>query len=647
MKKELKNKGITLIALIITIIVLFILAGITIGSLTGNNGIIKRTIGAKDETEIAEEKEIVNLSVIQARGSSKKGDLTKEGLRKNLDRNSDGREIKLYSGENEYVVVFQDTHRAYIVDLEDNVTIGDDNILNPDSTPGEIAKGDDGRTLTGTEEDPYIIMSIEDLVTMSKLSNEGNTLNNKYIKFGRNLSFKSELSYANYETREFNEYLGITEDIGLMEALTNENYNGFKAAKAFRGTLDGDGKALKSIYIKGEENVGFFVSGTNLKIKDLELTGKIICTGNFCGGFSAKDGTMTNCISRVNIETTGTHIGGFIGQYGTTNNCSYYGKITGSGTNVGGCIGNLGSCVNCKNYGEISGYLRVGGVNGISGTCTDCENNGIIFSEDGGAGGISGSNGNSTNCINKGKVSSDAGGAGGINGIYGSCIKCINYGKIIGNLSDSANIGGIIGQSNGKTIDKCINYGKVTGGTRVGGIIGTQAPLSNCINKGEITANSNCCGGISGWITSIGPIINCVNEGKVYSPNRAGGIVGGADYTQNDTSKLINCYNIGEVLGNTNIVEVAGYKSGYGTHYIVNCYGILDSGNPLYGTGAWNVTNCVGYTKEYMKTNEFLAILNNYVEEYNAGEDKSYTNSIDLLSWKIDEETGYPTLDME
>ncbi len=39
MKKN--NKGITLIALIVTIIVLLILAGITVALLTGDNGLIK------------------------------------------------------------------------------------------------------------------------------------------------------------------------------------------------------------------------------------------------------------------------------------------------------------------------------------------------------------------------------------------------------------------------------------------------------------------------------------------------------------------------------------------------------------------------------------------------------------------------------
>ena len=38
--KTKENKGITLIALVITIIVLLILAGVTIATLVGNNGIL-------------------------------------------------------------------------------------------------------------------------------------------------------------------------------------------------------------------------------------------------------------------------------------------------------------------------------------------------------------------------------------------------------------------------------------------------------------------------------------------------------------------------------------------------------------------------------------------------------------------------------
>ena len=56
-----KQKGITLIALVITIIVLLILAGISIATLTGENGILKKATVAGEETKKAEYKEILEL----------------------------------------------------------------------------------------------------------------------------------------------------------------------------------------------------------------------------------------------------------------------------------------------------------------------------------------------------------------------------------------------------------------------------------------------------------------------------------------------------------------------------------------------------------------------------------------------------------
>ena len=47
------SNGITLIALVITIIVLLILAGVTIATLMGDNGILTKANDAKRETEIA------------------------------------------------------------------------------------------------------------------------------------------------------------------------------------------------------------------------------------------------------------------------------------------------------------------------------------------------------------------------------------------------------------------------------------------------------------------------------------------------------------------------------------------------------------------------------------------------------------------
>ena len=66
MKKIANNRGITLIALIVTIIVLLILAGISISMLTGQNGILNRASEAKEKTEIASEDEKRKLAQAEA-----------------------------------------------------------------------------------------------------------------------------------------------------------------------------------------------------------------------------------------------------------------------------------------------------------------------------------------------------------------------------------------------------------------------------------------------------------------------------------------------------------------------------------------------------------------------------------------------------
>ena len=59
------NQGITLIALVITIIILLILAGITIGTLMGENGILTKAKQAQEETQKAQYKEEIELIIME------------------------------------------------------------------------------------------------------------------------------------------------------------------------------------------------------------------------------------------------------------------------------------------------------------------------------------------------------------------------------------------------------------------------------------------------------------------------------------------------------------------------------------------------------------------------------------------------------
>ena len=83
-KQKLKeSKGITLIALVITIIVLLILAGVAIATLTGDNGILKKAGDAKTQTEQAKEDENLKIAIAGSYGTD--GKLNLKDLKDNLE----------------------------------------------------------------------------------------------------------------------------------------------------------------------------------------------------------------------------------------------------------------------------------------------------------------------------------------------------------------------------------------------------------------------------------------------------------------------------------------------------------------------------------------------------------------------------------
>lgn len=135
MKENLKGKkGITLIALVITIIVLLILAGVSIAMLTGQNGLLSQAINAKDETIIAEEKEQVEVAYASANIKKRGEDVTQKDLQEELDKvvktsvetNSDGT----------LNVLFEDTKNNY------NVNKGEVSKVEPDTTMAVFDTGE-------------------------------------------------------------------------------------------------------------------------------------------------------------------------------------------------------------------------------------------------------------------------------------------------------------------------------------------------------------------------------------------------------------------------------------------------------------------------------------------------------------------------
>ena len=139
--RRTKQRGITLVALVITIIILLILAGVSIATLTGENGILTRANDAKEKTEIAEEKELIGLAyngaIAEKRGT---GDVTVSDLNTELEIN----ETKAMAGDNgdgKIRVTFDPpSNRTYTIDSNGKIE-GPTTIIGKTDGSYDVAEG--------------------------------------------------------------------------------------------------------------------------------------------------------------------------------------------------------------------------------------------------------------------------------------------------------------------------------------------------------------------------------------------------------------------------------------------------------------------------------------------------------------------------
>ena len=146
MKNKFKayNKGITLIALVITIIVLLILAGVSIAMLTGDNGILTQATVAKKENIKGQEKEQINLAMqslkIEKERKSLPAMVTAEELKNQLIYDG-ARNVTVETRENNNLKVdYLDSGNSYIVNQNGNI---EENEMGEDGTveqPENVAK---------------------------------------------------------------------------------------------------------------------------------------------------------------------------------------------------------------------------------------------------------------------------------------------------------------------------------------------------------------------------------------------------------------------------------------------------------------------------------------------------------------------------
>ena len=359
LKEEKRNqeRGITLIALITTIIVLLILAGITIGAITGSNGIIGQAQSAKEETEISQEKEIIDISTIEAMGKNNRGNLEEEEFQSAIDKHTNEKADVTDIGE-EFEVFFEETNRYYTVDKNGNILDYAEVVI--DNSPGDITKDENGKELAGTVDEPYEIWCIEDLCDFSNRINNNKAI--PYVILMQTLDFNSNRSYVNGKISTE----GLISSCNSVEELKNNLTTGegfipigiSASTGRFRGTFEGNNKEIRNLYINREGIVGLFGTTWQTTINNLGVTGSITSTNNIAGGIVGSSGQSyyNNCYNKA-IITAKSYAGGIVGDGGQQarelNNCYNIGDVTTNGI-AGGIAGNASGEVNgCYNLGNI------------------------------------------------------------------------------------------------------------------------------------------------------------------------------------------------------------------------------------------------------------------------------------------------------
>ena len=481
-----------------------------------------------------------------------------------------------------------------------------------------------GLSGTGSEEDPFIISTTDDWLTVATNVAAGNTHLGHFFKVANDLDF------TGMDFSPIGEANGMRGTIdGQMHTIT---INDAKATSphGLIGRL-GDGGVVRNLNAAGNfdfgtaTNVGGIVglAGINTLVENCINHANITTSGQGVGGILGHGNSgavVRNCKNEGTIHYTGDNssvwLAGVVG-YATNMslyNCGNEGQFVIDKPNEVGCIGGVLSytiymdeVINCYNTADINAGQYISGVQAYSAQMglgwtlyKGCYNTGNITStvKDTNIplGGvfthvIAGSQ--VIDCWNSGNIKTvGCNSAGGVIGHYLGASsddieraltlkRCYNTGNVTATASANMIVGGVMGFGNVVAMDSCWNSGTVTNASYTcGGIIGqiqnhsALSYITNCYNVGNIKGG-NWVGGIVGNAAIDSPIDNCWNAGTITAKNRFGGIVG---YSANG-AKISRCFNVGEIISTNsaagignNAAHTIGGIAGDFAGYITDCY---------------------------------------------------------------------------
>ena len=450
------ERGITLIALIITIILMLILTGVVISLTIGENGLINTAKYAVQKNSEAEAKEKLELALANLQANKYTDDAYNENEyiddylnNENIEilgntatignwdfeidrsvptiKGSLGKsnikltkEVKEYLGKNEndkymvsVLVKIESNQKLESIDFEnldgtiltvvpEKEIITKDMQIELDKEYKIVLKMAEGKIQTRTimERSVENIRTAEELAEFRDKANSGLTYEGKTINLVNNIDLSSVCG-ANVNGQEVS-----WEPIG--------NY-GTDNTHIFKGTFDGNYHTITNLYYNSNKY-------------------------NIVGLFSQNNGTIQNLIlDNVDINAYGMKlvVGGISGSGGTIINCGVNsGSITSSGSEyimTGGISGRVSKIINCYNKANITSY----------------SNNSGAY-----AGGIAGTYAKVENCYNIGAINSSSGEISISGGIVAEQDVSPNYvknsyntGAVNANGTIGTSIGGIIGRN--------------------------------------------------------------------------------------------------------------------------------------------------------------------------------------------------------
>ena len=116
-----RNRGMTLITLVVTIIIMLILVGVALTFALGDNDIINKSKSAKIHSDVAQEKELLVQSAATAKGKSEYGNVEKNYLDFELNRRVGQENYTSKTIKKGIEVTFVSSGRTYLVETDGDV----------------------------------------------------------------------------------------------------------------------------------------------------------------------------------------------------------------------------------------------------------------------------------------------------------------------------------------------------------------------------------------------------------------------------------------------------------------------------------------------------------------------------------------------